>query len=575
VPVLGSVTISPQSATINALGHTLQLTATAKDANGIDMPGVVFAWSSVNPQVATVSTTGTVTARGVGRALVIVASGLIADTATVTVQQVPASVTLSSTSVALEVGKTTQLQATVRDAGGAAIPGIPATWSSSAPAIASVSSSGLVTAVAAGSATVTASASGLSAAAAVTVTAPAPVASVQVNPATASVVVGSAVTLAAVVKDAQGGVLTGRAVTWTSSNSGVATVSASGVVQGVAQGSSTITASSEGMSGKSAITVTAAPPPPPSGSLLISSAELAALPMSGGAWEDVKAVADGSPGTADLTNQDNKHSVMTLAVALVAARTGSRVYREKARAAIMSAIGTERVGAGNSILALGRILGAYVLAADLIGLDGADDVAFRAWLDPIRTRNLGGHSRWYTLKGTCEDSSNNWGAYACASLLAANLYLKDAAGVARSWAVYNGFTGDRASYVFPDISSSWRCTGAPWTPINVASNCDDKLGAPPEDAHRGGAYPTLHKLYVQETMSGLAFQAELLQRARYPAWERLRLTADFATRWGVWNASRVGTHLPWWYNKRLGINAPTQRAGAGRLFGYTDWLYAN
>lgn len=313
--------------------------------------------------------------------------------------------------------------------------------------------------------------------------------------------------------------------------------------------------------------------PTPSDGLLISSAELAGLPMSGVAWTALKAVADGSLGTPDIANQDNKHSVRTLAVALVAARTGSPVYREKARAAIMTAIGTVRVGASNSILALGRILGSYVLAADLIDLEGADDVAFRAWLDPIRTRNLGGHGRWVVLKGTCEDSSNNWGAFACASLLAANLYLGDTAAVARSWTVYKGFTGDRASFVFRDISSSWRCTGAPWTPINVASNCGDKLGAPPEDAHRSGAYPAINNLYVQETMQGLAFQAELLERAGYPAWERLRLTADFATRWSVWNASAVGYHLSWWYNKRLGINAPTQSAGFGRLFGYTDWLY--
>ena len=81
--------------------------------------------------------------------------------------------------------------------------------------------------------------------------------------------------------------------------------------------------------------------------------------------------------------------------------------------------------------------------------------------------------------------------------------------------------------------------------------------------------------YVQETMQGLAFQAELLQRAGFPAWPRLRLVADFATRWAVWNASAVGTHLPWWYNKRLGISAPTQGAGYGRLFGYTDWLYGS
>ncbi|HMH84225.1 MAG TPA: alkaline phosphatase family protein, partial [Gemmatimonadales bacterium] len=53
----------------------------------------------------------------------------------------------------------------------------------------------------------------------------------------------------------------GRTVTWTSSNTTVATVSASGLVTGKVAGSATITATSEGQSGTSALTVTAAPPP--------------------------------------------------------------------------------------------------------------------------------------------------------------------------------------------------------------------------------------------------------------------------------------------------------------------------
>jgi hypothetical protein len=117
-------------------------------------------------------------------------------------------------------------------------------------------------------------------------------------------------------------------------------------------------------------------------SILISPAALAARPASGPAWRALVAVANGSLGTADLTDQNNQHGVRTLGVALVAARTGSTTLRTKARNAIMSAIGTEQVGAGNSILALGRQLGAYVMAAGLIGLSGADDATFRAWLGP-------------------------------------------------------------------------------------------------------------------------------------------------------------------------------------------------
>ncbi|PYO96037.1 MAG: hypothetical protein DMD60_11980, partial [Gemmatimonadetes bacterium] len=68
------------------------------------------------------------------------------------------------------------------------------------------------------------------------------VASVTVSPATASLQIGQTVQLAATPKDAAGGTLTGRTVTWTSSNPSVATVSPSGQVAGVTPGSATITA---------------------------------------------------------------------------------------------------------------------------------------------------------------------------------------------------------------------------------------------------------------------------------------------------------------------------------------------
>ena len=74
------------------------------------------------------------------------------------------------------------------------------------------------------------------------------------------------------------------------------------------------------------------------GTLIASPAELAVLPTSGAAWTYVKGVADAPLGTADLTDQDNKHAVRTLAVALVGNRLDSDAYRSKAHVAIMSAI---------------------------------------------------------------------------------------------------------------------------------------------------------------------------------------------------------------------------------------------
>jgi hypothetical protein len=100
---------------------------------------------------------------------------------------------------------------------------------------------------------------------------PAPVATVTVSPSSGTVAVGSTVQLTATLRDATGNVLTGRTVTWSSNNTGTATVNGTGLVSGVAAGSATITATSEGRSGTSAMTVTASssgscpplPSPPP------------------------------------------------------------------------------------------------------------------------------------------------------------------------------------------------------------------------------------------------------------------------------------------------------------------------
>lgn len=318
------------------------------------------------------------------------------------------------------------------------------------------------------------------------------------------------------------------------------------------------------------------------GTLIASSAELAALPTSGAAWTSLKSTADGDLGTPNLTDQNNKHDVKTFAVALVADRLGSDVYRTKARNAIMGAIGTEQVGAGNSILALGRQLGAYVLAADLIGLSGTDDATFRAWLSAIRTRDLGGHSRYRTLKGTCEDSPHNWGTFACASLTAANLYLGDAVAIQRSWDVFRGFTGDRAAYSgFQDLSSDvWACPGVAFTPLNSGCPADSvRFGAGVKDVTRGTPPPVASGpglSYTLEILQGLAFQAELLERSGHPgAWSRLRPAFDWARRNGVMDLSSVGYHVTWWANARLGWNLPTRPAGYGRVFGFTDWLYGS
>jgi hypothetical protein len=88
-----------------------------------------------------------------------------------------------------------------------------------------------------------------------------PVASVAVTPDSSSVAVGGTVQLSAATADAGGEPLSGRPVTWSTDNAAVATVSGTGLVTGVAPGSATLAATSEGKRGTAVLTVTAAPAP--------------------------------------------------------------------------------------------------------------------------------------------------------------------------------------------------------------------------------------------------------------------------------------------------------------------------
>ena len=92
------------------------------------------------------------------------------------------TVDVSLNASTLAVNQTAQATATLRDASGNVLTGRTIVWSSSSPAVASVSASGLVTAVAAGVATIVATSEGKTGSAALTVTAATPVVGVAVFP---------------------------------------------------------------------------------------------------------------------------------------------------------------------------------------------------------------------------------------------------------------------------------------------------------------------------------------------------------------------------------------------------------
>lgn len=165
-----------------------------------------------------------------------------------------ASVTITGTPARLEPGDVANLSAATFDARRAPLGGRNASWSSSNPGVVRVSAGGVMTAVAPGDATVTATVDGVRGTARITVF-PEAVARVVIGNAPGALNVGQTARLTAEPRSAHDAPLTDRPVSWSSSNAGVASVGPDGVVTAHGTGSATITATSEGGSGTTRITV--------------------------------------------------------------------------------------------------------------------------------------------------------------------------------------------------------------------------------------------------------------------------------------------------------------------------------
>jgi hypothetical protein len=314
--------------------------------------------------------------------------------------------------------------------------------------------------------------------------------------------------------------------------------------------------------------------------------EIAKLPMSGKPWSNVKAAADGWVGTPKVSDQDSKHDVNTLAIALVYARTANPAYRTKAAAAIMSVIGTE---AGGRTLALSRNLVSYVIAADLIDLrsfDAAQDTKFRAWLTALRNEKLDGK----TLISTHEIRPNNWGTHAGASRIAVDMYLGDAVDLERAARVFKGWLGDRTAYAGFDYGDiSWQADPKKPVGVNPVGAMKDGHsidGALPDDMRRGCSFKwkPCTTGYAWEAMQGAVVEAALLERAGYDAWnwgdKGMARAATFLFKLnqevgGDWWATGDDSWQPWILNKAYKANFPTSAAKPGKNMAWTDWTHGS
>ena len=262
------ITVSPDS--VYMIGGTYQMTATVHDAAGNVLIGQPLTWSSSDPNGLTVSSTGLVAALATGSYTVTANLNELTGAAlVVVVTGPPASVDVSPKPATVgAAGDTIILTATVRDARGRVIRYPSVTWTSSAPGVATVApystgdvAPGLatVTGVSLGDARIIATSGTASDTVSVTVVAPPPVASLTVSPASVSLLLHMTKRLSAAARDANGKVLPGRAITWTSDNPAAATVDGTGLVTGVGGGSAAVIATSEGVSDTAAISVTVLP----------------------------------------------------------------------------------------------------------------------------------------------------------------------------------------------------------------------------------------------------------------------------------------------------------------------------
>jgi alpha-tubulin suppressor-like RCC1 family protein len=254
VPV-ASVSLDPADPVVG-VGATAPLTAVARSADGTALANRTITFSSGDPAIASVDGDGVVTGVAVGSTAITATSEGRNRSVTLTVSNVAvASVAVAPASATVKVGAEVTLTGQAFDAGANPLPNRVFAWSSSSPAVAAVSRLGAVRGLAAGTATITGTSEGQSANAEITVVAP-PVATVEVVPAAGSVGIGDSLQLSATLEDADGDPITGRTVTWESSNELVASVSATGMVRGLSPGPVTITARAEGVTGQAALTVT-------------------------------------------------------------------------------------------------------------------------------------------------------------------------------------------------------------------------------------------------------------------------------------------------------------------------------
>lgn len=307
--------------------------------------------------------------------------------------------------------------------------------------------------------------------------------------------------------------------------------------------------------------------------------EMRDLPMSGPAWVAMLHHADAPRLPPRLADKDDDADLQVLAMALVHGRTGDPRYRDAAIEQILAAMGTEQ---GGTVLALGRNIPGYVIAADIVGLPPELDHGFRRWLSLLPDMPLAGQ----TLTRVHDRRPNNWGTHAGAARLAIARYLGDDAEVERAARVLRGWVGDPVAHVgfrFGDLA--WQ--GDPVFPSGINRSGASRDGRPldgvlADDQRRccdHFTWPPPRENYVYEALQGALAQAVILARAGHPdVWDWQDKAFLRAFRWlhevADYPAEGDDGWQPHLINAIYGSHFPAPLpARPGKNVGFTDWTH--
>lgn len=254
-----SLAVSPTNPVVPK-GETQQLTATGTFSDGSiqNLTGSV-AWTSLPPGLVSISGTGMASAQATGTANVVATSGLITGQDTLTVSAAALmSLSVTPPNPTIPKGETQQLFATGAFSDGSTQDLTNAvTWTATAPNVAAVSNTGLLSAQSQGVASVIASSGALTAADGIIVTAPV-VTSIAISPTNVSTPLGfqqPQFTATGTFSDGSQQVLTDN-ITWASDSPQVATVDSSGLATTTGVGTASISATSASVVGSTTLNVT-------------------------------------------------------------------------------------------------------------------------------------------------------------------------------------------------------------------------------------------------------------------------------------------------------------------------------